>query len=311
MVIDPVMHYEKQRIKALDIEMAYVEAGTGDPIVFLHGNPTSSYLWRNIIPYLEGLGRCIAPDLIGMGDSDKLPDSGPERYRFVEHQKHLDALFEKLEIDRDVVLVVHDWGSALGFDWARRHPEIIKGIAYMEGIVQPYTMAEFARQLAGELDEGDSEELVVLVETVFKGFRSPDGEKMILQDNMFVEQLLPQMVLRELTTEEMAAYRKPFLNPGEDRRPTLTWPRQIPLDGEPADVVEIVKSYGKWMSENQIPKLFVRAEPGAAIRGNALDFCRTWPNQKEMTVQGIHFIQEDSPDEVGVAISNWYRNLEF
>ncbi len=311
MVIDPVMHYEKRRIKALDIEMAYVEAGTGDPIVFLHGNPTSSYLWRNIIPYLEGLGRCIAPDLIGMGDSDKLPDSGPERYRFVEHQKYLDALFEQLEINRNVVLVVHDWGSALGFDWARRHSEIIKGIAYMEGIVQPYTMAEFARQLAGELGEGDSEELVVLVETVFKGFRSPEGEKMILQDNMFVEQLLPQMVLRELTIEEMAAYRNPFLNPGEDRRPTLTWPRQIPLDGEPADVVEIVKSYGKWMSENQIPKLFVRAEPGAAIRGNALDFCRTWPNQEEVTVQGIHFVQEDSPDEIGEAIANWYRNLEF
>ncbi len=311
MPISPSLRYTKQRIEVLGSQMAYIEAGTGDPIVFLHGNPTSSYLWRNIVPYLEGLGRCIAPDLIGMGDSAKLSDSGPHRYRFVEHRTYLDALLEKLGITHNVVLVIHDWGSALGFDWARRHPEAIKGIAYMEGIVQPYTMGEFARQMAGEPGGGDTEELVALVETVFKGFRSPEGEKMVLQDNMFVEQLLPQMVLRELTPEEMAAYQQPFLSSGEDRRPTLTWPRQIPLDGDPADVVEIVEAYGKWMSENAIPKLFIKAEPGAAIRGNALNFCRTWPNQTETTVSGIHFIQEDSPDEIGEVVAAWYRNLEF
>lgn len=311
MPISDDFHYTKRRAEVLESEMAYVEVGTGNPIVFLHGNPTSSYLWRNIIPYLEGLGRCIAPDLIGMGDSSKLPESGPDRYRFVEHRTYLDALLETLEITGNVVLVVHDWGSALGFDWVRRHPEAVKGIAYMESIVKQYTLSEFATQLAGEVDEGDTEELVSIVETVFKDFRSPEGEKMVLQDNMFVEQLLPQMILRELTPKEMDTYRQPFINPGEDRRPTLTWPGQIPLNGDPADVVEIVEAYGKWMSENSIPKLFIRAEPGAAIRGSALDFCRTWPNQTEVTVPGIHFVQEDSPDEIGEAIMNWYRDLEF
>ncbi|MFO8102390.1 MAG: haloalkane dehalogenase [Dehalococcoidia bacterium] len=309
MPISASERYAKKRADVLNLKMAYVEAGTGDPIVFLHGNPTSSYLWRNVIPHVEDLGRCIAPDLIGMGDSDKLPRSGPERYRFTEHRQYLDILLEQIQADRNVVLVLHDWGTALGFDWARRHPERVKGIAYMEGIVQPYSMAEFTAQFAEQLGKGESKELIEVAEAGFKGLRSSEGEKMILEDNMFVEFLLPSLTIRKLNEEEMAAYRRPFLNPGEDRRPTLTWPREIPLDGEPADVVEIVEAYGQWLSECDVPKLLIRAEPGAAIRGKALEFCQTWPNQTEVTVPGLHFIQEDHPDEVGQAIASWYQTL--
>ncbi len=283
----------KQKQTVLGKQMAWHERGTGDPIVFLHGNPTSSYLWRNVIPHLEDQGRCIAPDLIGMGDSDKLEKSGPDRYRFVEHREHLDALFEKLEIRRNVTLVIHDWGSALGFDWANRNRDAVKGIAYMEAIVRPVTWDQWPKA----------------VKPVFQAFRSPAGEQMVLEQNAFVEQVLPGAVLRGLTEEEMAVYRRPYLEPGESRRPTLTWPRQIPIEGEPADVVEIVDAYGQWLAGSEVPKLFVNAEPGAILRGEAREFCRTWPNQTEVTVKGTHFIQEDSPDEIGDAIASWRRTL--
>jgi haloalkane dehalogenase len=283
----------KKRARVLGHSMAYVEVGKGDPIVFLHGNPTSSYLWRNVIPHCAPLGRCIAPDLIGMGDSDKLEPSGPDRYRFVEHREYLDALLAELGVERNVTLVIHDWGSALGFDWANRHRDAVRGIAYMEAIVRPVAWADWpeaARKL-------------------FQGFRSPAGEAMVLEQNVFVERVLPGSILRKLSDEEMQVYLRPFREPGESRRPTLTWPRQIPIEGEPADVTEIVRRYAEWLATSDLPKLFVNAEPGAILIGEQREFCRSWPNQREVTVKGIHFVQEDSPDEIGRAVADWLRSL--
>lgn len=275
-------------------KMAYVEMGSGDPIIFQHGNPTSSYLWRNIMPALADVGRCIAVDLIGMGDSDKLENSGPDSYRYVEHREFLFAAWDQLGIDDNVTLVIHDWGSALGFDWARQNEDKLRGIAYMEGIVCPMTWDEWP--------EGARD--------VFKGFRSAAGEDMVLDKNVFVERVLPGSVLRKMSDEEMAVYRRPFQNPGEDRRPTLTWPRQIPLDGEPADVVAIVADYSKWLQTSEVPKLFIDADPGAILTGPQRDFCRSFVNQTEVTVPGIHFIQEDSPGEIAAALLGWYQGLE-
>jgi haloalkane dehalogenase len=282
--------HPKKFVDVLGKSMAYVEMGEGDPIVFQHGNPTSSYLWRNIMPHVRGHGRCIAIDLIGMGDSAKLDDPGPGRYTFVEHREYFDAALDALGIERDVTLVVHDWGSALGFDWANRHRDGVKGICYMEAIVCPVATwddwPEAARQ-------------------VFQGFRSPAGEDMVLEKNVFVERVLPGSIIRKLEEQEMAVYRRPFAEPGEDRRPTLSWPRQIPIAGEPADVVAIVQDYADWLATSEVPKLFINAEPGAILTGPQRDFCRSWPNQIEVTVNGIHFIQEDSPDEIGRTIADW------
>ena len=222
------IEHPKKKITVMGKTMAYVEMGKGDPIVFQHGNPTSSYLWRNIMPHLQDRGRCIALDLIGMGDSDKLEDSGPHRYSFVEHREYFDAALDGMDVGNNVTLVIHDWGSALGFDWARRNPGRVKGIAYMEAIVQPVASWDDWPEAARR---------------VFQGFRSPAGEDMVLEKNVFVERVLPGSCLRKLSEEEMAVYRRPFSNPGEDRRPTLSWPRQIPIAGEPADVVQIVQDY--------------------------------------------------------------------
>ena len=274
-------------------KMTWVEAGAGDPILLLHGNPTSSYLWRNIIPHLKTMGRCIAPDLIGMGDSEKLEDSGPDRYRFVEHRAYLDALFDYLGLTERVTLILHDWGSALGFDWANRHRDAVFSIAYMEAIVRPMSWDDWPEQSR----------------PIFNGLRSEAGDELILQKNAFVELILPASTKRDLIEDEMAEYRRPFADPGEDRRPTLTWPRQIPIDGEPADVVEIVQSYADWLSQAGIPKLFINANPGAILVGDQREFCRQWPNQTEVTVPGIHFVQEDSPEEIGTAIAGWLRGL--
>ena len=270
------------------LEMAYHESGQGESVVFLHGNPTSSYLWRNIIPHISGRYRCIAPDLIGMGDSAKLPNTGAGSYRFVEHRRYLDELLDRLALGDSVTLVVHDWGSALGFDWARRNDRRIAGIAYMEAIVRPVEWSDWP-EAARE---------------IFEGFRSDAGEKMVIEDNLFVEAVLPGSILRDLTPEEHDEYRRPFKVP-EHRRPTLTWPREIPLAGEPADVVEIVREYSEWLPGTSFPKLFINAEPGAILTGAQREFCRTWKNQTEVTVSGIHFIQEDSPDEIGKAIHDW------
>ena len=283
----------KKHATVLGKRMAYAEMGEGDPIVFLHGNPTSSYLWRNIMPHLENLGRCIAPDLIGMGDSDKLDDVGPTSYRFVEHRRYLDALLDQLGVRENVTMVIHDWGSALGFDWANRHRDAMKGICYMEGIVRPVTWEEWPKEAT----------------PVFQGFRSENGEAMVLEKNVFVERVLPGSVIRPMSEEEMAVYRRPFAEPGEGRRPTLTWPRQIPIGGEPADVVAIAQDYADWLSGSEVPKLFVNADPGAILTGPQREFCRAWPNQTEVTVKGSHFIQEDSPHEIGEALRSWLGSL--
>lgn len=280
---------EKQRIEVLDSQMAYIDAGEGDPIVFLHGNPTSSYLWRNVIPHVIGLGRCVAPDLIGMGDSDKVP--GLE-YRFVDHRRYLDAFLDAIGVEEAVTLVVHDWGSALGFDWANRHRNAIAGIAYMEAIVRPVSWNDWPESSR----------------PIFQAMRSSSGEQMVLEKNVFVERILPASIIRELSDEEMGEYRRPFQNPGEDRRPTLTWPREIPFDGDPGDVAAIIDDYGRWLSTSNVPKLFIDAVPGAILVGPQREFCRGWPNQIEVMVSGSHFIQEDSPDEIGAALGQWIEN---
>ncbi|MEN0063783.1 MAG: haloalkane dehalogenase [Myxococcota bacterium] len=286
--------YEKQFADVVGQKMAYVDVGEGDPIVFLHGNPTSSYLWRNVMPHLEGLGRLIAPDLIGQGDSSKLPQSGPDRYRFVEHFGYLEALLHQIGVTERVVFVIHDWGSGLGFHWANTHRDAIQGIAFMEAIATPVTWSDWPEA----------------ARAIFQAMRSPAGESIVLDKNTFVERILPASIQRSLTDEEMAEYRRPFSNPGEDRRPTLTWPRQIPIDGEPADVAAIVKAYGDWLSsEASPPKLFINADPGSILIGRQREFVRSWPHLEEVTVPGLHFIQEDSPDAIGTAVANFVRGL--
>jgi len=282
--VDP---YERQRIAVLDSEMAYVETGSGDPIVFLHGNPTSSYLWRNVIPHLEGLGRCLAPDLIGMGQSGKNPAGS---YRFADHSRYIDAFLEALEV-KNAVLVVHDWGGALGFHWAARNPSKVRAIAYMETIVAPVTWQRWPERARG----------------IFQGMRSEAGEEMVLEKNLFIEGIMPNSIIRDLSQDEHDNYRAPWLEPGEGRRPMLTWPRQIPIEGEPADVAEVVETYGAWLARSAVPKLFINADPGSVLLGEQRDFCRSWPNQTEVTVKGLHFIQEDSPREIGEAVAKFVR----
>jgi haloalkane dehalogenase len=273
--------------------MAYIDEGEGAPIIFQHGNPTSSYLWRNVMPSLRGLGRLIAADLIGMGDSDKLRDSGPDSYTFAQNREFLFALWEELGVKEDVVLVLHDWGSALGFDWANQHRSSVQGIAYMESITMPMTWADHP-PISGD---------------AFRAIRSPAGEDLVLRDNMFVEKMLPLGMFHELTDDEWAEYRKPFLNPGEDRRPTLTMARQLPLDGEPADVHAIVRDYARWLKDSDVPKLWIRGEPGIIMTESVIAFNGAWPNQTEVKVRGMHYLQEDSPTEIGEAVATFVRGL--
>ena len=287
--ISPADPYQRARVRVLDTEMAYVDVGQGPPVAFLHGNPTSSYLWRNVIPHVEPVARCLAPDLVGMGDSGKAPAGS---YRFVDHARYLDAWFEALKL-RDVMLVMHDWGSALGFHWARRNPDRVRGLVYMEAIVRPLTWDEWPEN----------------ARRVFQGMRSPGGEEMVLQKNVFVERILPASVMRKLGDDEMTRYRHPYLESGESRRPTLTWPREIPVAGEPPDVVGIVAAYAAWLRVSPVPKLFVNAEPGSILVGAQREFCRSWPNQREVTVRGTHFIQEDSPAEIGRAVADFVSDV--
>ena len=290
--VEPYRQLKYQEIAGR--RMAYVDEGHGDAIVFQHGNPTSSYLWRNVMPQLEGLGRLVACDLIGMGASDKLSPSGPDRYNYAEQREFLFALWDALDLGDQVVLVLHDWGSALGFDWANQHRDRVQGIAFMEAIVTPMTWADFHPSVRG----------------VFQGFRSPEGERMVLEQNIFVEGVLPGAIRRRLSDEEMNHYRQPFVNVGEDRRPTLSWPRNIPIDGEPADVAAIVGAYAEWLATSRVPKLFVKGEPGLLLGGGAnLDFARSLPAQTEVTVAGVHYVQEDSPDEIGRAVADWMATL--
>ena len=283
---------EKKMVEVNGKQMAVHDSGSGQSVVFLHGNPTSSYLWRNIIPHVATTARCIAPDLIGHGDSDKLDDTSPGQYTFVQHREYLDGVLDALDLGDDIILVIHDWGSALGFDWANRHRDRVAGIVFMEAIVRPVTWDEWPE----------------LARPIFQAFRSDAGEEMVIEKNLFVEAVLPGSILRDLESAEMDEYRKPFTEP-QHRRPTLTWPRQIPIDGEPAEVVEIVQSYADWLSGASLPKLFVNADPGAILTGAQRDFVRSWPNLSEVTVHGNHFLQEDSPDEIGQAINDWMNGL--
>lgn len=286
--------FEKKTATVNGLVMSYVDEGEGDAIVFQHGNPTSSYLWRNVMPHLAGQGRLIAPDLIGMGDSQKLPESGPDRYTFAEHADYLYALLEQIGVGDRVIWVIHDWGSALGFHWCNLHRDRVQGIAFMEAVVMPVTWDDWPDN----------------ARNIFQAFRSPAGEEVVLQKNVFVEGVLPSAVIRGLGEAEMAVYRKPFANPGEDRRPTLTWPRQIPIEGEPTDVVALVEAYGAWMQDPASPpKLFIDADPGSILTGRARDFVRTWANLEETRVAGTHFIQEDSPHEIGAAVSAFVGRL--
>lgn len=293
MPLDPFPFGTKKSATVRGSRMAYIEEGDGDAIVFQHGNPTSSYLWRNIMPHCRGLGRLIACDLIGMGDSDKLSPSGPDRYTFREQRDYLFALWDALDLGDRVVFVLHDWGSVLGFDWANRNRDRVQGLVYMEGIVTPVSWADWPES----------------ARRVFQGFRSPAGEEMVLEKNVFVERVLPASIIRSLSEDEMSEYRRPFAHPGEDRRATLTWPRQIPIDGEPSDVTSVVQDYAAWLSASDVPKLFINAVPGSILTGRQREFCRSWPNQREVTVRGSHFVQEDSPDEIGEAVADFVRGL--
>ncbi len=289
MPISPDFAHVKRTVDVEGVPMAVIDEGEGPAIVFLHGNPTSSYLWRNVMPHVADLGRVIAPDLVGMGDSGKLANAGPDTYTFVEHRRYLDGVLDALDLGDSVTLVLHDWGSGLGFDWANRNRQRVAGICYMEALCGTASFADWP--------EGG--------QRVFEGLRSEAGEEMVLTKNVFVERVLPGSIIRELTPEEMAVYRAPFATEGEDRRPTLTWPRQIPFDGEPADVHEIIAGYETWLEgSTDLPKLYVHAEPGFLSNVYA-ERCRAWPNQTEVTVKGIHFIQEDSPDEIGTALRDW------
>ena len=287
------MSWNKKYIDVLGKQIAYVEMGDGDPIIFQHGNPTSSYLWRNIMPQLQSLGRCIAMDLIGMGDSEKLEDKGNMTYSYDTHKKYFDGFLDAIGVESNATLVIHDWGSALGFDWANEYPQKVKAICYMEGIVQSMEWEDWNEDAKG----------------IFQGFRSPAGEEMILEKNLFIEAVLPGSILRKLSDAEMNEYRRPF-NDKKSRRPTLDWPRQIPLENNPPEICKIVDSYSQWMAKNNIPKLFINAEPGAILIGKQREFCRTWKNQKEVTVKGSHFIQEDSPNEIGNAIFDWLKGID-
>ncbi len=289
--ISPDDPHPRRRAGVLDSEMSYVETGSGRTLVFLHGNPTSSYLWRNVIPHLTGHGRCLAPDLIGMGASG---GSAAGTYDFAEHARYLDAWFDAVVPEGEVVLVVHDWGGGLGFDWARRHAARVAGIAYMETIVTPLVWDDWPERARG----------------IFQALRKPAGEEMILDRNLFVERILPASVLRGLSDAEMAVYREPFAQAGEGRRPTLVWPRQIPIDGEPAAVVAAVAAYQDWLAAGEVPKLLVNADPGSILVGRQRELCRAWPNQTEVTVAGLHFIQEDSPDQIGAAVAGFVRGLD-
>jgi|TARA_R110002072_G_scaffold109128_3_gene236167 haloalkane dehalogenase len=287
------MPYEKKSARVNGKKIAYVEEGSGDPIVLLHGNPTSSFLWRNVVPELMESGRVIVPDLIGQGDSEKLPASeGAIRYSLEVAYNYVDGLLQTIGADKNVTLVIHDWGSGIGFLWAMRHPAAVKGVAYMEGIVKPVSWSDWPASAVG----------------IFKGFRSDKGEDLILNRNMFIEGVLPSSVIRPLSDAEMDAYRAPHLE-ADDRQPLLNWPRQIPIEGEPDDVVALVKEYGAFMAGSDIPKLFINAEPGSILVGPQREFCRSWPNQQEVTVKGLHFIQEDSPVEIGQAVAHWLKAL--
>ena len=286
---------EKRSVGVLGRRMAYVERGEGHPIVFLHGNPTSSFLWRNVLPHVEAPGRrLIAPDLIGMGDSDKIPAGAePDRYRLAGHARYLGAFIDEVAGTEPLTLVLHDWGGALGFDWAYRHQDRVRAIAYMETFVAPLTLEDLPESFRPTLE----------------AVRSPAGEALVLDENMFIENMLPGVTQRALSADEMAEYRRPFLEAGDDRWPTLQWAREVPLSGEPADVHHRIAAYSAWLTTAPLPKLFIDAEPGVFITGRIRRLASSFPNQHRVVVGGLHFVQEDSPGEVGRAIAGWLERI--
>jgi haloalkane dehalogenase len=290
--VSPEDPFPRSRIPVHDTELAYVDVGGGDPIVFLHGNPTSSYLWRNVIPHVQHLGRCIAPDLVGMGESGKLADPEPGRYGLETHIRYLEGFLEEIQLAAPVILVLHDWGTALGFDWASRHPDQVRGIAFMEGIVNPFTWADWPE----------------VSRRVFRGMRGVDGEAMVLDKNVFVERILPASVARGLSEQEMERYRAPFRS-REDRWPTLEWPRQLPIENVPPRAHDIVDAYARWLRATDVPKLFVNADPGSILVGRMRKQVRAWPALTEVTVPAGHFVPEDAPHEVGRALADWMSTL--
>ena len=286
--------YESRFIEVLDSKMHYIEVGEGPAVVFLHGNPTSSYLWRNVIPHVCESARCIAPDLIGMGKSDK-PDLD---YRFVDHRKYLNVFLDEMDLGSQVTLVIHDWGSVLGFDWAVRHEEDLLGVAFMEAIVPPaFPMPSF------DAFGGPG--------GIFKAFRDPEqGHQLIIEQNTFVEQILPGAVARELTEEERAVYRAPYADPAS-RKPTLLWPRELPIGGEPVDTTRVVEGIGRWMLATETPMLHLWASPGA-LNGPevAAWFVQNLNNvQSSFIGPGLHFVQEDHPELIGRTVADWRRRL--
>lgn len=292
--ISAAPYASKTHYEVLGRKMAVIDEGQGRSIVFQHGNPTSSYLWRNIMRGCEGFGRLVACDLIGMGDSDKIPGEGDHRYSWDVHYQYLSALWDQLDLGDDIILVIHDWGSSLGFQWAMDHADRVSGIVYMEAIATPMTWEHWPEA----------------ARSTFQGFRSEAGEQMILEKNIFVERVLPASIIREMSDTEMDEYRRPFVAGGEDRRPLLTWPRHIPISGEPPHIVERARRYGEFHRTSQTPKLFINADPGSILVGPARDYCRSWANQREVTVPGLHFLQEDSPAEIAEAIRDFVAEIE-
>ena len=287
------MKYTKKYKDIKNSKMAFIDEGSGDTFLFLHGNPTSSFLWRNIAPHVEDIGRIVIPDLIGMGDSDKLEGVDNPGYKYHGQYSYLTALMDELDLGDNIHLIIHDWGSAMGFQFARENQDRIKSITYMEAIVMPLTWDQWPDPAT----------------KIFGLFRSEAGEELVLEKNFFVERILLADSSTGYTEEEKSEYIRPFINQGEDRRPTLTWPRQIPLDGEPSEVVEEVRLNAEFHKESDIPKLFINADPGSILIGDQRQFARSWKNQTEITVSGNHFIQEDSSEEIGAALRNFVESL--
>jgi haloalkane dehalogenase len=289
--ISDAFPYDMRRVAVRDSEMAYVDVGQGRPIVFLHGNPTSSYIWRNVIPYAQGLGRCLAPDLIGMGSSGR---SLRYTYRFADHADYLDAWFEAVDVGSDIIFVVQDWGAALAFWRTCRFPERVAGIVYMEAMVRPRLWSDMPPERVA----------------VFKRLRGPEGERMVIEENFFIERMLFEAgVIRKLTDREKEIYRAPYRDPIA-RLPTLIWPREIAFEGEPADNYAMIKEYSDWLGRSaHLPKLFVNATEGHGLAGAAREFCRQWPNQREITVTARHYCQEDAPHEIGEAMARFIAEV--
>lgn len=274
-----------------DAEMAYVDIGEGDPIVFLHGNPTSSFLWRNVIPHVEGLGRIIAPDFVAHGWSSTSPRNA---YHFKDNIAYFDTFFEALDLTENVILVVHDWGAAVGFNRAARFPEQIQGIAYMEAMVWPRKWTDIPPERVD----------------AFKWFRTAEGEKAALEKNVFVEQMLFERgIVRDLSDVEKEVYRRPTTRAGGTNLPSIIMPNDIPFDGEPADNHKIIEFYAEWLAKSDVPKLFVNADQGHGLVGAAREHARTFKNQTEVTLHGRHYLQEDVPDGIGAALSEFVKKV--